>query len=151
VPVVKRAWQMRCSHRYGSLTPSQAGSRAELYGVIGLAGALLEVHGRAFAAGETGNSASSVQGWQRRWTRHGGQTTSSRSMGDLSAGPMIGRTDGRGPRQDCCICELHYAAAVGTMVLGIVAMGMVVSTAKTGYRLDRVVVFVVVDSLLPPR
>ena len=37
VSVVKRYWQIRCSHRYGSLTPSQAGSRAELYGVIGLA------------------------------------------------------------------------------------------------------------------
>jgi hypothetical protein len=30
--------------------------------------------------GETGNSASSAQGWQRRWTKNGGQTTSSRSL-----------------------------------------------------------------------
>lgn len=45
---------------------------------------MVDGHGRADAAGETGNSASSAQGWQRRWTKHGGQTTSSRSLGDWS-------------------------------------------------------------------
>ena len=124
-------WQIRCSHRLVSLTPLKVSGRLEGGSSAWCdwtRGSMLDLHGRAGATGEAGNSASSVQGWQRRWTRHGGQTTSSRSM-ESSGGPIAGRTEGGRPRQDC-LCELHDVAVVRTTVLDSVVVSM---TAKTGY------------------
>jgi hypothetical protein len=48
-------------------------------------------------------------------------------------GPMAGRTDGKRPRQDCGMSELHYAAVSCTVVLQAVAfLDEYCMSAKTG-------------------